>query len=242
MPISFVKMVNLVSCRNAEKYGAEPRRLSCDLPSVWKKRGGKGGPPCCRQVAVQSCVISPCWATLYALIHLPSKEQQWGWWGQKVSHLCCSPRASLLTGQENQGRVGAPRPPPHVVRNLNCGDISTGDNNDNIVNNNDKDNDGDLCVDREILCAINVGSGLRMCSTAPTMGGLRTRVPVNNCIACPLLQCGARCCYHCHPQSCLLLFVQSQCKQGGVWGRQQGSWGRMQLTTTLAEGNKVGEG
>jgi hypothetical protein len=130
--------------------------------------------------------------------------------------------------------IGAPRPPPCIVCNLNHNDVST----ENI--DNDNNNNGNLCGSREILCAINVGTGSRLCPPATTTGWLRMRVPVNHCTACPLLQCRASHCHPLCPQSCL--FVWSRCKQVGIWGVQQGSWGRTRLTMTWAEGNKVGEG
>jgi hypothetical protein len=45
MPISFIGLVNLVLCKNVEKYGVVLWRMSCDLLSVWKKKRGKGRSP-----------------------------------------------------------------------------------------------------------------------------------------------------------------------------------------------------
>jgi hypothetical protein len=127
-------------------------------------------------------------------------------------HLRWTPQVSRLPGQENQGRVGAPLPPPHDVHNLNCGDISTRDNDD------DNDDDGNLHGGREILCAINMGRGSMLCPPVSTTGGLQTQVPAAHCTAHPLPRHGGHCSHHRCPQSCLPLFAWSQCKQGRVWG------------------------
>jgi hypothetical protein len=76
---------------------------------------------------------------------------------------------SRLPGQENQGGVAVPRPLPPclVVFAISIAVTSAlGDNND--VN---------LRGDRKTLCAIDVGTGSRLCPPAQTTGGLRTRVP-----------------------------------------------------------------
>ena len=121
---------------------------------------------------------------------------------------------------------------PHIVCDLDYSDVSAGDDNE----------DDNLCGDREILRAINMGTGLRLCPPAPKTGGLWTQVPFNCCATCPLLQCSSPRCHRCHPQSCLPLVVWLQREQGGVWGGQRGSWRRTRLTMTRAENNKMGEG
>jgi hypothetical protein len=68
MPISFLKLVNLVSCRNVEKYGMVPWRISCDLLSVWKMKRGKGRSSNCHWGAAWSCLKSPCRMTLYVVV------------------------------------------------------------------------------------------------------------------------------------------------------------------------------
>ena len=96
-------------------------------------------------------------------------------------------RVGCLPGQENQGGAGAPRALPRIVRNFDRGDVSTGDDDD------DNDDDGGLCGGREILCAVNAGTGSSMCPPTPTTGGLgcgrgsrSTVVPVDRRAARPL--------------------------------------------------------
>ena len=87
-----------------------------------------------------------------------------------------------LPGQENQGRVGALGPLPHVVCNLDRGDVSTGDDDDK-----DNHSSGNRCMSREILHAVDVGMGLMLCPPAPMTGpGMQTRVLVNRRAARPL--------------------------------------------------------
>ena len=44
---------------------------------------------------------------------------------------CWPPRVAHIPGQEDQGGVRTPQPPPCIVRDLDCDDIGTrGDNND----------------------------------------------------------------------------------------------------------------
>jgi hypothetical protein len=151
-------------------------------------------------------------------------------------HIGWSPPVSGIPGQENQGRVGVPRPSACIVCDLDCSDVSAGDDSDN------HDNDDNLLGSRKTLCAIHVGKGLRLCPSALTTGGLQMQVLFNHCAAGPLPRRGSCCCHRCHPQSCVPLFVWLQCEQVGGWGGQQGSWGRTWPTTTQVEGNKVGEG
>jgi len=125
-------------------------------------------------------MMSPRQALLYTLIHLPSDDND----GDVLRR---SLRVGCFPGQENQGGAGAPRAPPRIVHNLDRGDVSTGDDDD------DNADDVDLCGGREILCAVNAGTGLIMCPPTPTTGGLgcgrgsrSTVVPVGPRAARPL--------------------------------------------------------
>jgi hypothetical protein len=113
--MSFVGLVILVSCRNVEKYGAVPWRMSFDLLSLLsgRRRGGRGDARQRRWVAARSCMTSPCRTLLYALVHLTSdKDDEDGGVGRCHIYVGCqSPRVSRLPGQENQGGVG-PFPAP----------------------------------------------------------------------------------------------------------------------------------
>ncbi len=66
----------LVSCRNEEKYGPVPWKMSCDLLPVYGRRRGVRGDPCCRHWAV----VQSCSDATVPSNHQQNQLRQQGWW------------------------------------------------------------------------------------------------------------------------------------------------------------------
>ncbi len=75
MPISFIRLVNLVSCRNVEKFGARPWRISFDLLSVWKKKRGKGRSPLLLLLSGGGAILQGCHHPLQLTTELTTRTR-----------------------------------------------------------------------------------------------------------------------------------------------------------------------
>ncbi len=114
-----------------------------------------------KMASVQACLFAerghiPLWHSAI-LVFRPSPNTYFLLYRTTFSH---------LLGQENWGKVGAPRSPPCIVHDLNHHDVSTGD--DNKCNNNINDGNNNFYEGREIQCAVNVGiTGAWAADTGP---------------------------------------------------------------------------